>query len=114
MALAYNEEQRSLAKTARDFVNSKSPVEAFRKVRERGRSHPAAPAYDDTLWKEMVELGWAGMPFPETYGGFEFGYMGLAACMTELGGTLTASPLLSSVVLSGSTILLGGTEEQKQ
>lgn len=114
MALAYNEEQRSLVKTARDFVNSKSPVEAFRKVRETGRSDPTAPAYDSALWNEIVELGWAGMPFPEAYGGFEFGYMGLAGCMGELGGTLMASPLLSSVVLSGTTILLAGTEEQKQ
>lgn len=114
MALAYNEEQRSLAKTARDFVNSKAPVEAFRKVRATGKSNPTAPAYDTALWNEIVELGWAGMPFPEAYGGFEFGYMGLAGCMAELGGTLTASPLLSSVVLSGTTILLGGTEEQKQ
>jgi len=114
MALAYNEEQRSLVKTARDFVNSKSPVEAFRKVREAGRTNPAAPAYDSNVWNAIVELGWAGMPFPEAYGGFEFGYMGLAGCMAELGGTLTASPLLSSVVLSGTTILRAGTEEQKQ
>lgn len=114
MALAFNEEQRSLIKTARDFAKNKSPVEAFRGVRENGRKNPQAPAYDAQLWKQMVELGWAGMPFPESYGGFQFGIMGLAGCFFELGKTLTASPLLSNVVLSGSVILFTGTETQKQ
>lgn len=114
MALAFNEEQRSLKQTAKDFAQSKSPVEAFRKVRENGHLQPQSPAFDTALWNEMVELGWAGMPFPEAYGGFEFGYMGLAGCMKELGRTLGASPLLSSVLLSGSTILFAGSEEQKK
>ena len=114
MALAYNEEQRSLIQTARDFAQNSSPVEAFRKVRENGRQNPKGPAYDPQLWSQMVELGWAGMPFPENYGGFQFGVMGLAGCFYELGKTLTASPLLSSVVLSGSTILFAGNEAQKQ
>ncbi len=62
----------------------------------------------------MVELGWTGMIFPEAYGGFEFGIMGLASCMEEFGHTLVASPLLSSVVLAGNCILQAGSEEQKQ
>ena len=114
MALAYNEEQRSLKKTARDIAQHKSPVEAFRKVREAQHSGKDLNGFDAALWNEMVELGWAGMPFPEAYGGFEFGYMGLAGCMEELGRTLVASPLLSNVLLAGSTILFAGSEEQKQ
>ena len=113
MALAYNEEQRSVKKTARDFAHSKSPIEAFRKLRASLHDGSNKNGFDKQLWQEMVELGWAGMPFPEAYGGFDFGYMGLAACMEELGHTLTASPLLSSVLLSGSTILYAGNEEQK-
>ncbi len=110
MALAFNEEQRSLKQTAKDFAQSKTPVEAFRKLRDE--QDPTG--YSKELWSEMVELGWAGMTFPESYGGFEFGYMGLAGCMKELGRTLTASPLLSNVLLSGSTILYAGSEAQKQ
>ena len=113
MALAFNEEQRSLKKTAREFAQNQSPVEAFRKLREVSHHNPGSPGFDQALWTQMVELGWAGMSFPESYGGFEFGYMGLAGCMEELGRTLTASPLLSSVLLSGSTILFAGNEEQK-
>ena len=92
MALAFNEEQCSVKKTASGFVHSKSPIEAFRKLREGLLKGSNSSGFDKQLWAEMVELGWAGMPFPEAYGGFDFGYMGLAACMEELGRTLVASP----------------------
>ena len=110
MALAYNEEQRSLKDTAKDFAQSQSPIESFRKLRDEKNS----TGYDQAIWQQMVELGWSGMIFPEAYGGFDFGTMGLAGCMEEFGRTLVASPLLSSVVLSGSTILFAGNEAQKQ
>ncbi len=110
MALAFNEEQRSLKDTAKDFAQNKSPVEALRKLRDQ--NHPVG--FSKELWSEMTELGWGGMTFPEAYGGFDFGFMGLAGCMEEFGRTLVASPLLSTVVLSGSTILFAGNEEQKQ
>ena len=110
MALAFNEEQRSLKDTAREFAKNQSPIEAFRHLRDS----KDATGYSRDIWNSMIELGWSGMTFPEAYGGFDFGFMGLAGCMEELGHTLVASPLLSSVVLSGSCILYGGNEEQKQ
>jgi acyl-CoA dehydrogenase len=110
MALAFNEEQRSLKDTAREIAQNRSPVEEFRKLRDT--NDPLG--FSEELWKELVELGWSGMTFPEEYGGYGFGYMGLAGCMKELGRTLAPSPLLSSVLLSGATILYGGSEEQKQ
>ena len=110
MTLAFNEEQRTLKDTAREFAKNQSPIESFRQLR-----NGAAPeGFSAEIWQAMIELGWTGMIFPETYGGFDFGCMGLAGCMEELGRTLVASPLLSSVVLSGSTILYAGSEEQKQ
>lgn len=110
MALAFNEEQRALKDTARDFAKNQSPIEAFRALRD----HQTADGFSPDVWNAMIELGWSGMIFPEAYGGFDFGCMGLAGCMEEFGRTLVASPLLSSVVLSGSTILFAGSEEQKQ
>lgn len=109
MALAFNEEQRSLKDTAREFSRNRSPIEAFRKLRDT----KDATGFDRAIWSEMVELGWSGMTFPEAYGGFEFGFMGLAGCMEEFGRTLVASPLMSSVILSGSAILYAGNEAQK-
>lgn len=110
MALAFNEEQRSLKDTAREFAKNQSPIEAFRSLRDK--KDPTG--YSPDVWNGMIELGWSGMIFPEAYGGFDFGIMGLAGCMEEFGRTLVSSPLLSSVVLSGSCILYMGTEKQKQ
>ncbi|ELT95449.1 hypothetical protein CAPTEDRAFT_105117, partial [Capitella teleta] len=109
-SLAFNEEQRSLKDTARDFVQANSPVESLRKLRDNEDS----VGFSRDTWSQMVELGWGGIIFPEAYGGFDFGVKGLAACMEEFGRTLLASPLLSSVALSGSVILQAGNETQKQ
>ncbi len=110
MPLAFNEEQRSLKDTARDFANDNTPVEALRKLRDS--KDPLG--YSKEHWGQMIELGFGGIIFPEAYGGFDFGVKGLAGCCEEFGRTLTASPLLSSVALSGSLILEAGSEEQKQ
>ena len=61
----------------------------------------------------MVELGWAAIPFPEEFGGLGLGYAELGIVMEEAGRKLLISPLLSSVVLSGSAIELAGNNDQK-
>ena len=109
MALAFNEEQRTLKDTAREFSKNQSSIDSFRAL----RNSPTPAGFSEDIWQAIIELGWSGMIFPEIYGGFDFGCMGLAGCMEEMGRTLVASPLLSSVVLCGSTILYAGNEEQK-
>ncbi|MCB1675003.1 MAG: acyl-CoA dehydrogenase family protein [Halioglobus sp.] len=115
MNLTLNEEQHYLKDTARSFFRQKAPVAELRKLRDSKDEL----GYSPELWREIVELGWSGMLFPETVngveiGGSDFGFMGLGAIVQESGHTLTASPLLSSVVLGGSAILLGGSEAQQQ
>jgi acyl-CoA dehydrogenase len=61
----------------------------------------------------MAELGWAGIPFPESYGGAELGLAELAVVMEALGRTLAPEPFLSSVLLGGQALLLGGSDRQK-
>lgn len=110
MALVLNEEQRLLQETARDFLGSNAPVESLRKLRDN--RDPLG--YDAALWKEMAAMGWASIILPETYGGLDFGFLGLGVVLEETGRTLTASPLFCSAVIGASAVLLGGTEEQKQ
>ena len=62
----------------------------------------------------MVELGWSAIPFPEDFGGLDFGCQSLGPLFEQIGRNLSASPLLSSVVLSGSLLQLAGTPEQQQ
>ena len=109
MSLVYSEEQRLLADTAREFLAARSPVGALRRLRDEG----SAEGFDPALWREMVDLGWSAIPFPESLGGLEFGCKGLGAVFEQIGGTLAATPLLSSVVLGGSVLELAGSPDQQ-
>ena len=82
--LVLSEDQELLAKTASDFVASKSPVRRVRELRDS--NDPLG--FSRELWKEMAELGWVGVPFPEAYGGAEMGLSELAVILEELGRTL--------------------------
>ena len=104
-----SEEQSMLRDAAKSWVQEKSPVTAFRKMRDSG----AELGYDAAAWNEMAEMGWAGVIVPEAYGGSEFGYLGLGLILEELGRTLTASPLLSSGLAAASALILGGSDAQK-
>ena len=104
-----SEEQSMLRDAAKSWVQEKSPVTAFRKMRDSG----AELGYDAAAWNEMAEMGWAGVIIPEEYGGSNFGYLSLGLILEELGRTLTASPLLASGLAAASALILGGTDAQK-
>ncbi len=104
-----SEEQSMLRDAAKSWVQEKSPVTAFRKMRDSG----AELGYDADAWNEMAEMGWAGVIIPEEYGGSNFGYLSLGLILEELGRTLTASPLLASGLAAASALILGGSEAQK-
>ena len=109
MALVLNEEQQMLKTSAKEFLKDNAPVEALRKLRDSGDPK----GYDPTLWAQMAELGFAGIVIPEDYGGMGFGYTGLGQILEETGRTLTASPLVSTVLLGGTLINLAGSDKQK-
>jgi alkylation response protein AidB-like acyl-CoA dehydrogenase len=104
-----NEEQSMLRDAAKSWVQDKSPVTAFRKMRDSG----AELGYDANAWNEMAEMGWAGVVVPEEYGGSQFGYLSIGLILEELGRTLTASPLTASAVGAASALVLGGNDAQK-
>ncbi len=104
-----SEEQSMLRDAAKSWVQEKSPVTAFRKMRDSG----AELGYDANAWNEMAEMGWAGVIIPEEYGGSNFGYLSLGLVLEELGRTLTASPLLASGLAAASALILGGSDAQK-
>ena len=110
MALILNEEQQSLKDIAREFLQSNAPVTHFREIRDTQNEL----GYDESLWMEMVNLGWSGILIPEEYGGFDFGMVGMGSILEETGKTLTPSPLFSTGVLGASLLTLGGNDSQKQ
>ena len=104
------EEQSMLRDAARTWTQEKSPVSAFRKMRDSGQ----ALGYDPAAFAEMAEMGWTGVIIPEEYGGSDFGYLSLGLVLEELGRTLTASPLLATGLAAASALILGGTDAQKE
>src|SRR5947208_3615540 len=104
------EEQSMLKDAAKTWTQEKSPVSAFRKMRDSGQPL----GYDPAAFNEMAEMGWTGVIIPEEYGGSDFGYLSLGLVLEETGRTLTASPILSSALAAASAIILGGTDAQQE
>jgi len=57
--LVLTEDQEFIAKTAEDFVAEKSPISRVRELRDSAD----ATGFSRELWKEMADLGWAGILF---------------------------------------------------
>lgn len=105
-----SEEQTMIRDGAKSWVQEKSPVTAFRKLRDSGNPD----GFDRAAWKEMAEMGWAGILIPEEFGGTGLGYLTLGLVLEETGRTLTASPLVSTALTATTALLLGGNEAQKK
>ena len=109
MPMILNEEQNMLKDAAKDFCTNTAPIDQLRKLRDED----SADGFDRATWTQMVELGWAGIPFPEEHGGLDFGYKGLGVVTEETGRTLAASPLYATVWLGGTLLNIGGSDTQK-
>lgn len=98
-----------LGETAKSFLHARSPISALRRLRDER----SALGYDPQLWRDMVDLGWSAMVFPESAGGLDFGFKGLGAVFGQCGRTLAATPLLSTVVLSGGLLMQCASAAQR-
>lgn len=110
MELVLTEDQEMLAKTAKDFVRTQSPISRMRALRDAQDSI----GFSRRLWKDMAELGWVGILIPEEYGGASMGLADLVVVLEALGRTLAPEPFLSTVLLGGQLLTKAGSETQKQ
>ncbi len=106
MQLVATEDQELLAKTAADFAAQHSPASRVRRLRDT--NDPVG--FSRELWQRMAELGWVGILLPEDYGGAGLGLADLAVVLEALGRNLAPEPFLSSVLLGGEALRLGGSE----
>ncbi len=109
MQLVLSEDQELIAKTAADFAAQNSPVSRVRELRDA--ADPVG--FSRALWKEMGELGWLGIPFPEEHGGAGLGLAELAVVLEALGRNLAPEPFLSTVLLGGGLLARAGSEAQR-
>ncbi|MEM9193328.1 MAG: acyl-CoA dehydrogenase [Myxococcota bacterium] len=107
MDFTLSEDQKMLADTVQSFAKQSSPVERFRELRNDDTG------WDKAVWKQMGELGWLSVPFPESVGGFGGTFFDVGLVLEKLATTLVPEPYLPSVVLGGLSILHAGNEEQQ-
>ncbi|MBK7583481.1 MAG: acyl-CoA dehydrogenase family protein [Myxococcales bacterium] len=107
MDFELTEDQTLLVDTVREFVKKESPVERMRKLRgtELG--------WDRKTWKQMGELGWLGVMFPESVGGAGMTFVEAGLILQELGTTLVPEPIIPLMV-AGTAIARSGSPEQQE
>ena len=110
MSLIYNEEQQLLRDSARAFLNQNGPVARLRSARDTRH----AGGVPDQLWRQMADMGWAGIVIGEEHGGLDFGFIGAGVLCEEMGRTLTVAPLLSSALVSATLLRAMGSAAQRQ
>ena len=102
--LSFTEEQAMLLDVAREFCRDKSPITEVRAQLESNAG------FDQSLWDEMVSLGWAGIALPESYGGSGLGVGSLVPVVECMGRAMLGTPLISSA-LAGQLLLRAGNTQ---
>jgi len=105
MRFDFDDEQREIKETARQFLAARFKPEVVRRLAEEG-------TYDDALWAEVSELGWPGIAISEEFGGQGLGMVELVILCEELGHACAPLPFLSNAG-AGVALEHAGSDEQK-
>ncbi|MFW6093633.1 MAG: acyl-CoA dehydrogenase family protein [Pseudomonadota bacterium] len=108
MDFSFNEEQTLLQDSVARFVQNDYPFETRQKIVKEELGFSAQN------WRTFAELGWLGVPFPESEGGFGGGAIESMILMEQFGMGLVVEPYLPTVVLAGGAIRHGGNDAQRE
>jgi alkylation response protein AidB-like acyl-CoA dehydrogenase len=108
MDLSLNESQKMLKSAARDYLKNECTWTAMKKLDQSDNG------FSPELWRQIADMGWLGMIFPEAYGGMDSSLHDLAIIYEEMGQALVPGVFFSSSVLCGTIITEMGTAAQKQ
>ena len=106
MDFGLSDDQREIQRTAHGLLAERARADRVRECAEQGRS-------DETLWRELCELGWPGIAVAEQYGGQGLGTVELSILCEELGAVVAPVPFLPTV-LASALIANGGSQEQRE
>jgi alkylation response protein AidB-like acyl-CoA dehydrogenase len=102
----FTDDQQAIKRTANEMLAARFKPERVRELSEEGR-------HDEGAWREMAELGWAGIFIDEDHGGQGLGIVELVILMEELGYALAPVPFLSNAA-AGLALQLAGSDEQRE
>jgi alkylation response protein AidB-like acyl-CoA dehydrogenase len=103
----FSPEQYTLRDEARRFLEQQCPTSHVREFIDD------PTGWSRSLWKQMAELGWMGLPFAEDVGGLGQSFLDLVLLLGELGRVVAPVPFLSSVAQAGQVIARHGSDEQR-
>jgi alkylation response protein AidB-like acyl-CoA dehydrogenase len=106
MALILTDDEEQFRDSVRRVVAERSPLPKLRELMSSGQP------FDADVWKQLSELGLAGLIIPEEHGGAAAGYSVLSVALGELGAGLVASPLLAGTLAAGTLLRLGDRAAQ--
>jgi alkylation response protein AidB-like acyl-CoA dehydrogenase len=88
--LALTETQQLVRDSIREYLDREVP---FSRVRETERGS----GFDDALWRGLAELGWLGLPFPESLGGSGGSIVDLAVLVEALSRRAVLIPIAETM-----------------
>jgi alkylation response protein AidB-like acyl-CoA dehydrogenase len=100
--------EKMLRRTALDFIRREAPNEVIKNLLE------TETGSTEDLWRNIVEMGWAGIIVPEEYQGEGFSLTSAGVLLEALGSGPLPGPFFASAILGNLIVMEAGTDEQKQ
>lgn len=98
MNFSLSDEQAMLRESVEQFVTKAYTF-------ENRKAFSAAPlGFAAENWQQFAELGWLGLPFSESDGGYDGGPIETMLIMQEFGKGLVVEPYVASIILAGGAL----------
>jgi alkylation response protein AidB-like acyl-CoA dehydrogenase len=99
----FGSEEQMLRDSARKFLKDNSPIEKLRILVARDHkvsyeSDVQPLAWDERIWRQMVDLGWTALAVPESAGGAGMKMIAVAVLAEEIGRAALPSPLIATLI----------------
>jgi alkylation response protein AidB-like acyl-CoA dehydrogenase len=99
----FGPDETMLRDSVRRFLKENAGIEKLRATvakdhHEAYESDTPPAAWDESLWKKMVELGWTALAVPADAGGAGMSTAAVAALAEEVGRAALPSPLISTLL----------------
>lgn len=108
MDLSYSDEQKLLRDSAERFAKDHGGTENLRAMRD------TEEGFSRDKWKQMAELGWFALPFPEEMGGLDGTPVETLVLVEALGAGLVVEPYFSTIVLGGGALRAAASKVQQE
>ncbi|MEH6410110.1 MAG: acyl-CoA dehydrogenase family protein [Hyphomonas sp.] len=108
MNFDFSEDQKFLANEARKFLESQCSMAEVRAV-----LNDDTKAFNEGVWKKVVEMGWLGTAIPEEHGGLGLGMLEMCVLAEEMGRVLAPVPFASTAYFFTEALKLAGSAEQQ-